>query len=103
MVRLGVLAVEEAEGMTTKVVCLSGVPCDSRGAHNVCLRELLVLEMFNAQCDVCHDLRDRQHELRIFEVQYAKTKGIDQKDIFLGTLKDPDMDSDDDCTEAREE
>jgi hypothetical protein len=48
--------------------------------------------MYNAQCDVCHDLRDRQHELRIFEVQYAKTKGVDVLDIF--SMKDPDRDED---------
>jgi hypothetical protein len=76
----------------TQVRCLSLIPCDSRGANHVCLREILILEMYNAQCDVCHDLRDRQHELRIFEVQYQKTKGVDVLDIF--SMKDPDRDED---------
>lgn len=80
--------------MTTRVVCLSGVPCDSRGANHVCLRDTLILEMFNAQCDVCHDLRDRQHELRIREVYAQDVKRGRVKapvwGFFVGALQDPD-------------
>jgi len=82
----------------TKVVCLSGVPCDSRGAKNVCQRDLVILEMFNAQCDVCHELRDRGHELHIKEVYAQDVKRGRVKapagGYFVGKLQDPDKDED---------
>lgn len=58
----------------TELHCLSASPCDWRGADNICRREALTLDNFNAQCTVMQELDLRAHERRRREMYELDVK-----------------------------